>query len=198
MCSSDLRHGAARAANPREAVVGPPVEHHHSRTGLHPGTAGEDRAPETIALVDNAHPARGAQGEERPARQPQHGGRLQGASPGTDAGQDRDRVRLCGGAPAQRVRLVELPAELAVTGGSRQGIAGGKLPETRLRDWLPGRCGLLPLMLFGAKERPLATAKLRIVVARWRTATGLPKMGDRKSTRLNSSHSGESRMPSSA
>jgi hypothetical protein len=53
-----------------------------------------------------------------------------------------------------------IAAELAVTGGSREGIAGGKLPETRLRDWLPGRCGLLPLLLFGAQERLLANRKV--------------------------------------
>src|SRR5579872_1338533 len=29
----------------------------------------------------------------------------------------------------------------------------GKLPETRLRDWLPGRCGLLPLACFSEQAR---------------------------------------------
>ena len=35
-------------------------------------------------------------------------------------------------------------------------------------------------------------------VSRWETGINMPDLRDRKSTRLNSSHSGESRMPSSA
>ena len=54
-------------------------------------------------------------------------------------------------------------AELAVTGDSREGVTGGKLPETRsarlvARALRPPP----PYLLFGAEDRPLATARLQI------------------------------------
>lgn len=42
-------------------------------------------------------------------------------------------------------------------------MAGGKLPETRLRDWLPGLAAT-SLLLFGARERLLATVRLRVAI----------------------------------
>jgi len=36
----------------------------------------------------------------------------------------------------------------------------GEHQDTRLRDWLPGRCGLLPLLLFGAEDRLLVHRKV--------------------------------------
>jgi len=37
-----------------------------------------------------------------------------------------------------------IAAEPAAAGDSRGWIAGGRTQRTRERDWLPGRCGLLP------------------------------------------------------
>src|SRR5579872_5435129 len=43
-------------------------------------------------------------------------------------------------------------------------LPGGKLPETRLRDWLPGRCGLLPLACFSKQVK--AAGALQTVAQR--------------------------------
>ena len=44
----------------------------------------------------------------------------------------------------------------------------GETSRNALARLVARACGLLPLLLFGAKERLLATAKLRTAVARWR------------------------------
>ena len=55
------------------------------------------------------------------------------------------------------------------------------------------RIGWLRAAVLGANDGLVSTASLIVGVAASAAGTG-----DRKSTRLNSSHSGESRMPSSA
>ena len=52
--------------------------------------------------------------------------------------------------------------------------------------------------LGGDSGKPAITPAIDALAAALLEAFGIPGLSDRKSTRLNSSHSGESRMPSSA
>src|SRR5580765_5884581 len=69
-----------------------------------------------------------------------------------------------------------IAAEPAAAGNSREWIAGGNFQRRAQRDWLPGRCGLLPSLLFGAGRTAGRRSGYGFVIARLRIGNWLRQM----------------------